>query len=180
MKKVKFAVLMLLLAVFVLPACKKGENDPFITLKSRDARITAIWKLTGINYTETQVSGSTITQTATYDGTTFISTHSVYGSSTATGTYETEILKDGTLTWDETYTFGGSTDVQSSTGTWQWLDSDKNKSVLILDGGDHFFTGGTWIIDRLAGKELILKGSGNSNDNGDTDTWEVTYTFTKQ
>lgn len=181
MKKVKFALLMLMAAILILPACKKGENDPFISLKSRDAKVTAIWKLTKIANTRTQVqSGNTSTTTYTFDGSSLIVTSSPGGSTTYTGSYEMEIIKDGTMTWNETYSFGGSTDVQSSTGTWQWMNSDKNKSVIILAGGNYFFTGGLWQIDRLASKELVLSNVGNDNDNGDTSTWDYKYTFEKQ
>ena len=48
MKNLKIALFVVLAATFILPSCKKGENDPFISLKSRDARITAKWKLTKI------------------------------------------------------------------------------------------------------------------------------------
>lgn len=182
MKKAKIGILFLLAVVFALPACKKGANDPFISLKSRDARITAKWKLTNITKTETQVvSGITITETYAYDGSNM--THTVTGSSSnsATGTFEMEIIKDGTMTWSSTYTpSGGSADVQSSTGEWQWLDSDKDKSVILLSGGGSLFGGGLWMIDKLASKELVLKNVGNSTDNGDTDNWDFAYTFEKQ
>src|SRR5688500_7882935 len=36
---------LVLLAALVLPACKKGEDDPFISLASRKKRIEGTWKL---------------------------------------------------------------------------------------------------------------------------------------
>lgn len=181
MKKVKIGILMLLAVILALPACKKGENDPFLSLKSRDGRITAKWKLTKIEYTETWVSGTTIIQTVAYDGSIATMTYTGWPSQSATGTYEMDIIKDGTMTWNETYTpSGGSADVQNSTGTWEWLDSYKNKTVILLAGGNNLFTGGEWVIDKLSSKELVLISVGSSNDNGDTDTWDMKYTFTKQ
>nr|MBP8042586.1 hypothetical protein [Bacteroidales bacterium] len=90
------------------------------------------------------------------------------------------IEKWGKMSWSETYTVGGNTDVQTATGYWEWVDSDKNKSYVILEGGDHLFTGGLCRIDRLASKELVIIDEGNANDNGDTDVWSYKYTFEKQ
>ena len=180
MKKMKIALLMLLATVLVLPSCKKGENDPFISLKSRDAKITAKWKLTKIAYTSTSVtSGTSFTTTISYDGSVETYTSGTI-SGTATGTYEMTIEKDGKMSVSETYTSGGSTDVYTSTGTWEWLNSDQNKTVILLDGGNNLFQGGLWVIDRLSSKELVLTDVGNSNDNGDTNTWDKKYTFEKQ
>ena len=45
-KNILFIALSLVVGSTVLTGCKKGENDPFLSLKSRDARITELWKLT--------------------------------------------------------------------------------------------------------------------------------------
>ncbi|NVO02507.1 MAG: hypothetical protein HXX09_07360 [Bacteroidetes bacterium] len=190
MKNLKSYLLVLLVALMVMPVfngCKKGENDPGFSLRTRDNRITAKWTLTKIEGTQTDVTVAgisvTTTRTTTYDGTTKIvtSTSSLGGSSTSTGTgtYVMEILQDGQMTWSETYTSGGSSaDVQTSSGTWEWLDSDNNKSVVLLDGGNHLFSGGIWRIDRLAHDELVVFDKGDSNDNGSTSNWDYKYTFT--
>jgi hypothetical protein len=183
MKKL-FSILMI--AALVTPlfqSCKKGANDPAISFKSRDARITAKWKLTKIDASDiTVTSGVTNSVINSYDGTTLTTTSTSSGSETSTGTYEMEIDKMGVMSWNETYTATGSStpDVRSGTGTWEWLDSDKNKSVVDLVGGAHFFSNGLYNIDRLATKELVVFQSGNENNNGDTRTWNYKFTFEKE
>lgn len=176
-------LLVLLVAIIAIPAfqsCKKGENDPALSLVSRNARITAEWKLTGIEATRTRVAGgNTVVTTLSYDGSILTMTQGGV-SVTATGSYTMTIEKWGKMSWSETYTVGGNTDVQTATGYWEWVDSDKNKSYVILEGGDHLFTGGLCRIDRLASKELVIIDEGNANDNGDTDVWSYKYTFEKQ
>ena len=178
----KRLLLILLVAAFSIPtfqSCKKGANDPAISFKSRDARLTATWKLTKIASTSTYYSGSNqIIRTLAYDGTTITETVTGYPTTTASGTYEMTIEKNGVMSWQETYaSAGGSVDVQTSTGRWEWLNTDKNKTVVLLDGGYNIFEGGICVIDRLATKELVIRDEGNSNDNGDLETWDITYTF---
>lgn len=38
--------IIILLLISVLPSCKKGENDPFLSLRTRKARICGEWKVT--------------------------------------------------------------------------------------------------------------------------------------
>jgi len=183
MKRVLLVLLVALIAFPALQSCKKGANDPALSFASRNARITAKWKLTKIESTRTVVvSGTTNNITAAYDGSVLTITSSLWGSTTATGSYEMTIEKSGKMSWNETYTSGSPavTDVQSATGDWEWLDSDKNKLFVILVGGDHLFEGGLCRIDRLASKELVIINEGSANDNGDTDVWNYKFTFEKQ
>ena len=69
MKKV---VLMLTLGGLMLatPSCKKGENDPFLSLSSRKARVAGAWDVTGWESTlvQTQADGDNGTTTETMSG----------------------------------------------------------------------------------------------------------------
>jgi len=68
MKKIFSSVLVvMILSTVTITSCKKGENDPFISLKSRTARLSGEWKLTSGTVKETVTSGSsTTTTTDTY------------------------------------------------------------------------------------------------------------------
>lgn len=61
-------VAIMLATVFV--GCKKGENDPTLSLLSRKARISGIWELTSASYTEIEDDnkGEITTTVYTYDG----------------------------------------------------------------------------------------------------------------
>lgn len=65
-----FAV-MAIVGVTTVSSCKKGENDPFLSLRSRKARVTGEWKLTKGTVTETDNSrGTTNSEVTTYTETT--------------------------------------------------------------------------------------------------------------
>jgi len=98
------------------PSCKKGENDPGLSLKSRKARISGTWDVSG--YTQTtrndevdgdyqevssSLSGDVITTTSTsYDAAS--STSSSVVATTTLDKAQYEINKDGTWTreWNTT------------------------------------------------------------------------------
>lgn len=165
-------------AVLLLQSCKKGENDPFLSLKTRDARITGEWELS-TSYSESR-------QSYTYDGTTTTSTSSsvyengqeIYKSDSYTDTsvysLVMEINKDGSSTF--TYTHEG--DIETESGTWYWANNAKNKTGIVINGDD-------MVIDRLAKDELVLKEDYNSKstnpDGNNTEYSNVgTMTFTKK
>jgi hypothetical protein len=185
MKKVKIALLMVVAVVFLLPSCKKGENDPSISFYSRDNRLCSDWKLTKITGTRTFVEWGTndnITETTGFDGSlyTFTTNSTVDADYTATGAFEMTIDKSGIVTWTENYTpNGGSADVRSGTNYWYWVNTDKDKEFVYIGAGSNFYVGQCY-IDRLATKELVLKYSYTSVDNGESSTSDFTYTFEQQ
>ncbi|MEI6852274.1 MAG: hypothetical protein WCL06_05500 [Bacteroidota bacterium] len=183
MKKVLLSVLFAAIAITAFQSCKKGENDPAISLRSRDARLIAKWKLTKIEGSETSItSGVTQTTTKSYDGTTYTVSQVPGSTDVGTGTYEMEIKKDGKMSWSETFTSGTpavTTNLSNST-IWFWLDGGKSKTIIMLQGGDVLFPGGISRIDRLANKELVIIMSGSSSHNGDSDSGSFKYTFTAQ
>ena len=64
-------ILIAILSVFVVTgySCKKGENDPGFTLKTRKARITAEWKLKEGQIVEETIEGKNFsTKVISFDG----------------------------------------------------------------------------------------------------------------
>jgi hypothetical protein len=163
----------------VMSSCKKGENDPFMSIKTRDARITGIWELVSSSMSNTNTNifdGTTITTvaTATFGGGlyTYISDGDAISYSYAQdltinkdGTYRRYIVQDG--------------NTSESTGHWWWLDDKKKKTRIALDDDLDSFE-----IDRLTNKELVLTLSyyaKNVDSDGDLyeQTIEQTLTFEK-
>jgi len=80
-KKMKNVLSAALIVVLIMPAmqsCKKGAEDPFISLRSRDSRIQGNWVLVEVNRTRTQTTTNSTTNSTTtvvdtwtefYDGT---------------------------------------------------------------------------------------------------------------
>jgi hypothetical protein len=91
----------------VFTACKKGENDPFIYMKSRKARLAGEWKMVSsedvITFTGTDSEYSYVeTSTEAYDGTTLTTTTQLKVTSSA-GTVEDSQTK--TKKYTESFTF---------------------------------------------------------------------------
>lgn len=142
-----------ILVLSLTQSCKRGENDPFISLKSRDGRITGTWNLVNLEISEVD-NGSTTT--ITYDGTTltinedgnvdsYLYSHEM--TIEKDGTYERELYNDG--------------DTYKNTGHWWWLhDKQKKTRIAFDDDGNSFY------IDQLKNKELILQYQYEFNSTG--------------
>ncbi|MCX7768135.1 MAG: hypothetical protein N2110_03810 [Flavobacteriales bacterium] len=172
-----------------MTACKKGENDPFFSFKSRNARLKGTWKLVG---KEAVLGNSVLVGQAppvnyyvasTYDGTKEIMTITSNNITTKMVYYDSEITfsEKGDLSYSLFIYFLSDTLNQvfktaafQGTGTWVWNDMDKNKLGLQLIP-DHlpivpdtlnmgtlfpFELAGNYYLDRLSNKELWMKRSG--------------------
>lgn len=162
MKKSFFLWGILFVTLSLLNSCKKGENDPFLSLRSRDARITGVWIL----------SEYTRVSTDTFNGSTVTSTYSISNGVDSNGdaiTIKWEINKDGTYL--ETVTDNGSVSTQS--GYWYWRDSKKNKVAISIAGS-------TWTLDRLSNKEMNLYEEYTSSDPGVSSIDTYDYKFVKE
>lgn len=160
-----FAVIAIV-GVSTVTSCKKGENDPSLSLRSRKARITGEWKLAEGTYTNLNSSGGISTSsTTTYTGSTCSSNGNTYAySETLTidkdGTYEIAVVED--------------TDVYTISGVWFFagkvkdLDLKKKEAVVFntqqyIEPGfsetySGLYGGEVLIIDQLKNKEIIFKG----------------------
>jgi len=109
MKNVKFYVVALLFAVVastLIPSCKKGEDDPIISVVSRKDRFTNTWTLD--KYEKNGIAQD-------LSGTTY--TYSVFDNGTLSQTIE------GTV-------FGFPTR-QTKSGTWNFINSDEDVNIII-------------------------------------------------
>jgi len=200
--KFRLLILSLVLAGTFLSfsSCKKGENDPFLSLSSRKARLTGEWKLT--NALWTIQSGSDIV-TYSYDGTQMTQT---YNNDSYNYAYsETlSILKDETFTsvvsepddWFETIMV-----TTTINGIWYFVDGNKNldiknaervcfqatKETTSFDSDTeiHKYEGTSnnnvslILLDELKNKEFIQKIDYEyTNDSGDLTVYSGTKTYT--
>ena len=181
-------------------SCKRSENDPFLSLRSRDKRLIGTWELNkmdtysyykAIYYNEYDTSTYERTCTSSFSGNTYLSScvdqDGDVNADTATYSQTITINKDGTfvekITSDEeSYEFSG---------LWTWTNNTKNKVAIQLfnyyldiyksdDDASQFF-----YIDKLSDKELILKQEDNgqyySNDGSQNkSTYSATYIFHKK
>ena len=182
--------ILLTILLTVVSSCKKGEDDPFLSFKSRDARLRGEWKLVKMTGTYTDglvepgVSDLNV-YTVDYDGTTVTRTEndSVTGSATWSVNYTFEkkgIFKSVSL-------LDGAK--EEYTDYWSWGNTDKKKTRLIIDEEDHFdfelpdyysVNEESYSIKRLSGKDLVLVQSESYTNGPDTFTADVEMTFEKK
>jgi hypothetical protein len=195
-RKAQLITVMALVAVTTFTGCKKGEEDPFISLRSRTSRITGEWLVNSFETTENSTNSSSTnnvtstgstTQTHKYDGTTY----SVSGSTTnqnttvndAPGTGKATISylfeKDGSVKMTRsTEITSEQTVVQQNSPSTGWTTTTVNTVTTT----ENMVWTGTWNFLDGIGKELkkresivinYLAGSGTTK----TDTKTVnTYT----
>jgi hypothetical protein len=179
MKRFMIAILVHALASPMFVGCKKGANDPGLSLKSRNSRLIGEWKLVSFEGTYQGVSGgSAYTTTYKFDGNNYTASSS--GSSVSgTGSFTMEIAKDGIYTYSESFTpSGGAAVVTNGSNFWYWGDNDNNKiAVSFGDGGYNLFFTGLYNIDKLSSKQLVLKRYYSYNDDGEIYARDFTYTF---
>lgn len=167
MKKILIAIM----ALATLAGCKKGENDPGISFRSRDARIVGEWKLTSYEYedmntivTNTPPSTTVTSKKTTFSGGNYTSVSNPPSGSNDNAKYEytLNIEKGGKATLTTVITSSnGATGTSVDEGTWVWLDNNKNKSVIFLEVSTptfqaDYFDGGQFDVDELRNKKLVL------------------------
>ncbi len=111
----------------VFGGCKKGENDPFMSLLSRTARISGEWELTEAEWTKNgdgdiysyDFSGSTLTITGSDR------------SDRVTYSESATINKDGTFESEESWVLpdGGGSQLYQREGLWYFLEGSKELDV---------------------------------------------------
>ena len=187
----------------VFSGCKKGENDPFISLKSRTSRLTNTWELSAMDYTSTSVN-STYTSSYKYSyssGIQTVTSTTTVGGSSSTTTSTSTLTKKITFEKDGTYKVEINDDGDLSTieGNWAWLEKSKpaelaDKEAVMLsttkevDGSDTDNYSGKsndfddmLVFDKLSSKELVvLYDYTNTDSDGYTYTKKGTITYTKK
>lgn len=205
MKALKYiAIASLAITAGLSTSCKKGENDPFLSLSSRKARLTGEWKVSSSYSKSTYTSGGvTSTNINDFNGSTNTYTYTSGGlsnSSIENKTIEFTINRDGSFTKVTTNT----TDEEKyeETGIWTFAGKDKtsdykNKEVVVFYTQKTVYTdlsdnststdettsvnfGDTYVIDQLKGKEIIFKASESSTGSTYSNSYESTMTLSKK
>ncbi len=142
----------LVIGASVLVGCAKGEDDPFISLRSRTNRLAGDWKMTKMDGFIAQNVGingvfTNSTITITYDGSNEVRVERIatLPPLIVTSTYQFSFKFDKDGKWfsdfnlflpvpdpeDETKTI--TTNIKNTvSGTWFWMDQGKNKTALKL------------------------------------------------
>ena len=132
MKKKQFLSigLLLLLLAGTLTSCKKGPEDPILSLRTRKARLTGTWNLSTADYSNV---GKNYTETFSFNKETGImSDNSKIGSLSYSSNYKyarvLTIKKDNTFSDSVTITDNGTRNTTKK-GYWYFAPANKNLDV---------------------------------------------------
>lgn len=188
----KILFLTILVTSILFSGCRKGEDDPFFSFRSRTTRLTGDWELTKASF-----------KTEEYE-TKRISTSYEYSSGKLKVTVEDEAY--GTLIGEQSYTENYSFDEDgtysslvtsgddrySTKGNWIWIrdnedidleDEEAIVMTITTDYNGNIFSGRTnlpsavWVFNRLSNDEIIVELDSKSvYQNGEY--YSITGTFT--
>ncbi len=192
MKPIYKYFLFAIIATTLIPfsSCKKGANDPFLSLSSRKGRLEGTWKLTAQTYKSSEVQGNTTTtKEYTYDGAnmTIVTTMKIGNAAEVKNTFKYSYTESITFTKENTYV---KTEVESGAttitdGSWAFLGKDKGadlkkKEAIVMHStkttmGSAVSKSGktenpeTKVLDKLTKSEMVVT-INELNDQGATNT----------
>ena len=201
----KNTVVLLLSALVIASSfigCKKGENDPLLSLRSRKSRLEGNWVIVKEEVSETNINGSTTEiMQSVYDGemkvtttTTTVGTISTTVIDTVKYTFNFDIKKDGN--YKMIAANENKIDIVTTEGTWLFLGKSKlnglkNKEAILLTTSKQVVSsnpvansvnyenlnGLTIVIDALKNKEMMtIVEENSSNEDGLTSSKKLTKT----
>lgn len=183
-------VITALTLVLLISSCRKGEEDPFLSLRSREARLCGYWKLTSL-----------IGNHQIYDDNHYWEYHSALYSPGTEKEYTFRIAFDGMAfdyyydefacwldiredhTMEAIYRTKGATFFNDNIkGSWSWSNSDgKKKEYVNLDAFGINASGFPYQLRKLSNKEITLVLSIDDdfvNDQGDISHIKGEYVYT--
>lgn len=185
-----------LLLFSLLTACKKGENDPLLSLQSRKSRIAGAWRVSKGKVTVdvfNTSSGYHFDGVYTIDGNTIKGTETTltaYAQVSGNFVLDMVIDKKGSFSFNENIQ---ASNIQAK-GTWNFagnIGDEKNKESAIFQlesvsngsSGSHFFNHFSmtfkYRIKELRDKVLVLSSNESVyvNTKGDTQKIAAEFTF---
>jgi len=136
MKRIVVLSLYLMVTFVLFNGCRRGEDDPFISFRSRKARVIGKWKMTSSKtiYNHTESSRST-TEIFIGNGSTYTFTeqnsNGTNFSKTGTFTYEITFKKDGSYTGQMNQD-GEITNIEGKWNFTRGVGDMKDKSQITL------------------------------------------------
>lgn len=143
-------LLLFVVLIGTLSECKKGEDDPFISLRRRKARVVGDWKLTsGTSLSTSNSSNSSSTDAYTYtetsysyNGTDVNNGNTTTSSDAGVYSYKIKFEKDGKFSATEVQ----GSDFTTYSGVWNFthgVGEYKNKEQIALTIRSYITSGGS-------------------------------------
>jgi hypothetical protein len=151
-------LLILSLVFLSLASCRKGEDDPFLSFRSRDARVTQKWEVSEFTgFIVASEAGTSVSRS--YELTQGTMTVAATPGATSNFGYSLvmELFDDGRMQAIETLTDSIGTRFESlANGYWSWRDDTKKKASIRLDLPGVLSAINVYDIPRLTKDELVL------------------------
>lgn len=205
MKTVQKLLLIALTTTLVLPSCKKGDDDPFLSLRSRKSRVAGEWTVDSkVESITTTVISPSATNTSTSTTTTSGSTYSeVYtdnsGTNTVTGSVGSNTItfeKDGSWKSSSEITvvnvFGSGSFATTETtvrttersGIWNFLGKigdAKNKESMSVSTTEEKITTRVTTVNSFTGTDINTTTQTNTfAQNESVEIWKLTQLKNKE
>lgn len=167
--------------LLLVSSCKKGEDDPSISFRSRDSRFVGNWKVKLIDYVGSfSNAGGKVTYSIVLNGSTLNYTQTENGVENQTTLTDynmnIEIKKNNDYTFVQTYLINGESRNHSYSRKWYWLNSDKTLVFMSIDCGS-FRSFDRWHLRELKNKELVLVMESSSDYKNTSSTEKETITL---
>lgn len=185
MKKATFifqSIFIVVVAISLSGCFGRGEDDPFLSLHTRDARLAQNWKMVEMQGTVVNtIDGMSTTTRYEFDGSNIFITSD--GSTVSYGyTYNMNIKDNGDIQTTETFTdpANANQEIQTSTKTsfWFWSNDDKNKTTVNLDATGILADYQSYDIPRLAWSDMTLTVNFSDNYQQTADTTVISSSST--
>ncbi len=196
MKKSKIKYVFIIVFILgILSQCKKGENDPFISLRTRKARVAGDWTATsGTSFLHIESPGYSSTSNTIYKNNSFSQESTItYSNVTTTYNftgkfiYKIKFDKNGDFVMSTTFDNGYNIYM----GNWNFTGAVgelKNKEQIVLNVTSEDHSGSmathngnntryTFNIRELRNKKMVLYNQDSSIDNGNVSETKEEYTF---
>lgn len=173
-----------LLVIGMLGSCRKGGDDPWLSFRPRDKRITQTWEIKAMDGVQVSVE-SGVSESIRFEyNSGVITVIRTPGSSRNFGYGLTmELFENGRMQAIETVTDSVGTQFESlSNGYWNWLDDSKKRANIELDMPGLLADISHYDIPRLAGDELVLEAFATIDNTGPVIgemliSWDVELAF---
>ena len=153
----KNLLILLIVLCSVLSGCRKGEDDPFLSIKTRTNRLCGKWKT--VEYTKNVYSGSDENNCIMYEIILQNSEVKIFYNNAVVDSYmlteEWEFTKEGKYKID----INAQPFSENEEGTWAWNGKDKNsklkkKEIVYLTTNNIIYNNGE-TQDEYSGKTLF-------------------------
>jgi hypothetical protein len=157
MKNQNFPILLIIAFIiigsFIFHSCKKGKDDPFISLRSRKERLCGEWDLSAGNITK--INGSSIDSTV-YNGGSYIEN---LDGIIFHGSYTDKIIIDKNGSFSEVISQDST--IESMQGSWTFERKDKDQklkskeAVMFFINSDTYTSNGNSTVATYSGTNSL-------------------------